>query len=322
MKKLKILILVKRFADLYPKHRLKFDMLTAIEEFAEVSYWHSDGDIRQIIKEIKFNPDFIFHYDIAWGYSYSPRITGLGDISIPKGCLVGDVHFSPLERIRYIACNKIDLIFSYTKHPFLSTFPHYRSKFRWFPFSVNPDIYKDWGLTKTIDFLLMGQFYYADGNNPPKRLSPKGRYSFREAVYNTLRGRQGFVFYPHPGHKAAPRDNLVVEETYAQQLNRSKMFFTCGGEFKYPVAKFFEAPACKTLLLAKPNRDILELGFQDRVNFVACNEANFYEKAVFYLENDNIRNRITENGFEFIHKRHTNSIRARQFVKYIQSYLA
>jgi spore maturation protein CgeB len=93
----------------------------------------------------------------------------------------------------------------------------------------------------------------------------------------------------------------MVNEKYARELNRARIFFTCGGEFQYAVAKFFEAPGCRTLLLAKPNKDILELGFKDGVNFVACNESDFYDKAIYYLRNYKERERITNNGYHFIH---------------------
>ena len=85
--------------------------------------------------------------------------------------------------------------------------------------------------------------------------------------------------------------------------------------------KYFEAPACKTLLLAEPVPDILELGFKDGVNFVACDKTNFYEKAMYYLKNEKERIRITENGYKFIHDYHTDDARAKNFVKEIQEYI-
>ncbi|NLY80088.1 MAG: glycosyltransferase family 1 protein, partial [Lysinibacillus sp.] len=105
------------------------------------------------------------------------------------------------------------------------------------------------------------------------------------------------------------------------ELNRSKMFFTCGSSYKFPVLKFFEAPACKTLLLAEANPDILELGFKDGVNFVACDKTNFNEKAMYYLKNEKERMRITENGYKFIHANHTDDVRAKNFVNEIREFI-
>lgn len=321
MKRLKILVIINKFGETHPKHKHKYDMINAIENFAEVRYWHYSGDIRNIIKEIDFEPDFIFHYDIAWFDSFAPPITGLDKIDIPKGCFVIDTHWYPERRIDYFEKNSIDIIFSAGKSHFLKTFPQYKEKFRWLPFAINPNVIKDWKQEKEIDFLLMGLVYTDSSKYRPWSIAPKGRYSLREAVLNKMENHSGFVYIPHPGHLAPASRNPIVNEKYAQKISQAKMFFTCGGEFEYMVAKFFEIPGCKTLLLAKPNKDMLELGFEDQVNFVACNEDDFYDKALFYLRDYVARKTITTNGYEFIHNNHTNEIRAKEFINYIEDYL-
>lgn len=314
--KVKILILIRNFAKSYPKHKAKFETIKAIEKFAEVKYWYRDGNIHDILKELDFKPDFIFHYDIAYGYVLAPRIRGLHEVDIPKGCFVIDAHYSPGERRRYFDRNKIDLIFSVTKDSFLKRYEQYKDKFRWFPFAIDPTVFKDWQLEKDIDFLLIGQLYDREKKTGYRTLTPKGKYPFREAVLEKMRGEKGFVFYPHPGHNASSKS--IVNERYAKELNRSKIFFTCGSKLQYPVLKYFEAPACNTLLLAEPIPDILELGFKDGENFVACNQSDFYEKAMYYLKNEAERKRITENGYRFIQNHHTNDVRAKEFVEEIK----
>jgi len=318
---LRILVLIKNFGKQWPKHKPKFDTIASLEKYANVKYWYKDGSIFDILKSTKFKPDFILQYDVAWENNYSPKITGLDKIKIPKGCIVGDIHYSKSKRIKYIESNKIDLIFSNSKKAFIKNFPQYRSKFRWLPFAINPDVFKDWNLPKSTDYLLMGQVYCKGLKNPPKRIPPKGRYPFREAVLKKMLNEKGFVFNPHPGHFAPFSDNLLVNENYAKELNKSKIFFTCGGKFEYPVAKFFEAPACKTLLLAKPNNDILELGFKDGVNFISCNESNFYEKAKYYINNKRKLEEITNAGYTFVHNNHTNQVRSRELINYIIQFL-
>lgn len=322
MKKLKILILINKFHKKYPKHKHKYDMIEALRNFAIVKYWHNHGNINYILQKLNFKPDFILHYDVAYGYTFAPKITGLKNINIPKGCFVIDSHYKKNSRINYFESNKIDMIFSITKENFIQQFPEYKSKHYWVPFSINPDIFHDYKLKKDINFLLMGLVHVDNKSSiKPKTNCPKGRYPFREAVLRDFFNKKGFVFVPHPGHLSPPSKNLMVNENYAKQLNRSKIFFTSGGEFHYPVAKFFEALACKTLLLAKPNKDILELGFKNEVNFVSCDESDFYDKAMYYIENHKERERIANNGYKFIHKNHTNVVRAKQIVSYIENYL-
>ncbi|MDY0410351.1 glycosyltransferase [Virgibacillus soli] len=323
--RLKILMLIKPFW-VYPKHRPKIDTIKELEKYADVYYWHSDGNIQDILTKLNITPDFIFHYDIAWNFGLAPNITGLDKTSIPKGCFVIDLHWQPETRATYFTKNKIDIIFSATKHPFLNVFPQFKDKLRWLPWSINPDVMKDWKLEKTIDYLLMGLVYV----NPsdlgrhmcPKKIPPKGRYAFRDAVFTQMRDMPHFVFHPHPGHRVQNADQLIVNKKYAKELNRAKLFFTCGSRDKaggVAVLKFLEAPACKTLLLAEPNKDIQELGFVDGENYVACNTDNVVEKAKYYLENKKERERITENGYKLIHTHHTNTHRAKFIINEIKN---
>ncbi len=322
MEKIKILILITEFSKKFVKHKHLMDTVEAIEQYAEVKYWHKNGDILKILDEIRFKPDFIYHYDIAWGNGYGPDIKNLDKIDIPKGCYVCDVHYPKEIRINYFEKNKIDLIFSASKERFLKVFPQYKNKFVWLPPAINPEVIRDWKFNKTCNYLLMGQVYYEDKDNPPKRVPKKGRYKFREKVLEKMKKEHGFLFHPHPGHRAVKSDDLLVNEKYAMELNKSKIFFTCGGEYKYPVPKFLEAPGSRTLLLAKSNNDVKDLGFKDRVNFVSCDESDFYDKALYYLRNEKERKRITNNGYKFIHKYHTNNVRAEQFVNHIKQFLS
>lgn len=327
-KRLKILILIKPFW-IYPKHKPKGDMIKALEAYADVYYWSKDGHINDILKNLNINPDFIFHYDIAWNYGLAPKIEGLDQVDILKGCYVIDLHWSPTQRVHYFENSKVDLIFSATKHPFLKVFPTYKDKFRWLPWSINPKIMKDWGLDKSIDSLLMGLTYVTKesrGRFPlPKKIPPKGRYAFRDAVFEKMKNAPGFIFHPHPGHRVSNSKHLIVNEKYAQELNRAKIFFTCGSRNStggIPVLKFFEAPASKTLLLAERNKDIDDLGFIDGENYVACTTTNIVDKAKYYLNIHKERERITLNGFEFVHNHHTVQHRAKQLIKEIKGNLS
>ncbi|MGD6775881.1 glycosyltransferase family protein [Sutcliffiella horikoshii] len=318
-KKPKILVLIKPFNKTMPKHKAKYDMITAMEKYAEVKYWHKNGHIKTILKSLNFKPDFILHYDIAWNYALAPMINGLGSISIPKGCVVIDIHFNRKIRKDYFKNNKIDVIFSLTKSSFLKAFPTFKKKFKWWPFAINPSVFKDYKVKKNYDFLLMGQVYDHQKNSRTKTITPIGKYPFRDEVLLKMRKVPGFVHRPHPGHHA--KMNSLVNANYAKEISKAHIFFTCGSRYKYPVLKYFEIPACRTLMLAEPVPDILELGFKDGENFVACNRDNFYEKAMYYLKNENERELIRDNGYKFIHEKHTISVRALEITSYIEELL-
>lgn len=307
MTKPNILILVRRFDILYPKHKAKFEFLQAIERFANVSYHHTDGDIIEIIKLQKRRPDFILHYDITAKNLLSPIIHNLNKIDIPVGAYVIDAHWKPEERKKYFKANNISLIFSATKRAFLQRYPEYHSKFRFLPFSINPQIVRDWKLPKTTDFLLMGLI--------------AASYPFRKAVLDKMQHVKGFIYHRHQGHLINDRSRLIIDDAFTQEINRAKIFFSCGSIYKYPVMKYFEVPGSKTLLIGEEIPDLVELGFRDRVHYVAADKSNFYEKGLYYLKNTLEREKIARAGYQFVHKYHTHDIRAQQFIRYVREFI-
>ncbi|QNK56026.1 glycosyltransferase [Paenibacillus sp. PAMC21692] len=308
-RRIKVLMLVKRFNETYPKHVHKFDMLRAIEEVADVTYWSKDGDIRAILESLPERPDVIFHYDIEWRNAFAPHITGLDKVGILKACYVLDVHYLPAVRKDYFERNaKPDLILSASKYPFLKAFPEMRPRFRWLPFGINPEMIRDYGLPKDTAYSLMGLM--------------EDKYPFRSAVLKAMSREEGFVHYRHPGHRTPYRPGLFVHDTYARAINGSMIAFTCGSVLEIPVAKFFEIPGCRTLMLAESNPDIEELGFKDGDNFVACGRAGILELARRYRADAEARNAITERSYNFVHRYHSNGVRAREFVEIVKDALA
>ncbi|MFE8695018.1 glycosyltransferase [Cytobacillus sp. FJAT-53684] len=315
--KLKTLILIKPFWRNMAKHKPKFGVLKQFEEYSDVVYWHQNGEIKTILKMLEekngFIPDFILYYDL----NLAPKIKGLGEITIPKGLYIIDLNESRITLLKhFINNNKIDLLFSVTKQRFHAVFPDFKEKFRWLPWSVDQEVFKDWKKEKDIKFLLMGLLHYG----PESRVA-KGIYSFREEVLRKMGNVDGFVFHTHPGHFVGYRHNAMVNEKYAQEINRAEIFFTCGSRYKYPVIKFFEVLACKTLLLAESNQDIVDLGFKDKDNFIACTKEDFMDLAAYYSENQFEREKIANEGLNLIHNFHTDEIRAKELFEYILDFL-
>lgn len=307
MRKLNILILVRKFDKLYPKHKVKYEFLQAIEKVANVAYHHEDGDILDILNQQTTQPDFILHYDITAKYRLTPKIKNFNQIDIPIGAFVIDAHWEPEHRKAYIESNNISLIFSVSKYPFLKRHPEYQSKFRFLPFSINPSVIRNWNQKENIDFLLMG--HIAD------------TYPFRKAVRDQMKDVEGFVYHKHPGHLLRDRTKYIIDKDFAKEVNRAKIFFTCGSIYQYPVMKYFEIPGCNTLLIAEENPDLTKLGFQAGVHYVAANQTNFYNKGLYYLENEQKRKEIAVTGYKFIHEHHTHRIRAKEFIKNVKEIL-
>ncbi|MFC7394372.1 glycosyltransferase family protein [Scopulibacillus cellulosilyticus] len=232
-------------------------------------------------------------------------MTGLEKVNIPIGYMPHDVDDYVEIRRQYLQKSKVSLIFPLYKNNFLNLYPEFATKVRWLPHHVNTEFFRDYNLYEGIDGLLIG------------RVSASF-YQLRKKILEKMNGHPGFKYYIHPSDQ--PGNPALTVPEYPRLINQSKTFFTCCSSRKYALLKYFEVLACKTLLLADTCSDLIELGFKPNVHFVEINETNFYEKFLYYINNDSERNYIAANGYNFVRNHHTTKIRAHQLLSYIQSY--
>lgn len=278
-------------------------------KLTNLSVYRNSANMNRILKKTPQTPDFILLANDL-GKEISPIIDGLSSVKIPVGLLVHDVHRFTESRRHFMRKNQIQHIFSIARDKFVDSYPEYKNRMTWLPHWVNPHLYKDYHLKKEIDLLMMG--------------AVNSVYPFREKVLQSYQNEPNFIYHRHPGYedgKTMKSDTFYIGEKYAQEINRAKIFFTCPSIYHYPVQKYFEALACKTLLLAPTFQELEDLGFIPGTHFVAVNEDNFMEKAKYYLKNETKRNKIAAQGYEFIHSNHSLSIRARGLVKTIEAIL-
>ncbi|MDF2659987.1 MAG: hypothetical protein K0Q94_2778 [Paenibacillus sp.] len=308
MTPIRLLYFTQNLSDFTFQNREFFKKTLAGRPDVIVHFEESGGEIGPMLDRLPFTPDFI--YIDAFVDHFRNTITGLAKTNIAKGIM----HTDPFRKTSlfdsFVRSNKIDLVFSYYRDGFLNVYPELANKFRWLPHHVYTPMFKDYALPKTIDFLLMGS------------LGPI--YPLRNKIVEDMRGVPCFVYHEHPGYRVFSKDEqqrLPLKQNYAREINRARMFLTDGSKFDYPLAKYFEVPACNTLLLASGARELSDLGFIDNQTFVNINQDNFYEKAQRYLRDEHKRKEIAMGGYRLVRKHHTTEIRAEQFVRYIRSYV-
>ncbi|MEN6325098.1 MAG: glycosyltransferase family 1 protein, partial [Syntrophomonas sp.] len=192
-----------------------YDLLTQASHYAEFKIWHQPGDIRDILGQLDTQPDFIFVNE--FGETNSPMITGLSSITIPYAILLYDLHYKVEERRELVKNIDPEYIFALYRDKFYDWYPEFSDRLIWFPHHVNTDVFKDYGLNKDIDYLLMGGIH-------------EGVYPLRTKILEKMTGKPGFVYHEHPGWRnfnAEERNTYYVGEKYAQEINRAKIFFTC-----------------------------------------------------------------------------------------------
>lgn len=197
----------------------------------------------------------------------------------------------------------------------------------WLPFSIDPEVFKDYGQTKIYDVINMGSFF-------------SSYYPLRIAMHKILEKYRGSIKYVC-GYDFVTETNRiagVMTDEYAKIINQGKIYTTCTSTFKYPGIKLFEIMACNTLLFCDKPLDADVLGLQHGVNYhevgqdpwhfdpahaekAWLDEQRFMEVINFYLTNESERLRIARNGYELVHNRHTNEVRAKEFLSILQKYV-
>ncbi|GAB1810623.1 glycosyltransferase family protein [Priestia megaterium] len=281
-----------------------------LAKLTNLTIWRKSGRIDNILNKITTKPDYILLLNDI-GSQMFPIIKGLFSINIPIGLIVNDVHRFTESRRHYIRKNNIQHIFSIVRDKFHEIYPEYKSKMEWFPHFVNTKVCKDYGLKKDINLLMIGAV-----NN---------FYPVRQKILQAYKEDPEFIYHHHPGYRNFKKDEenqIYIDEKYAKEINRSKIFFTCPSILNYPVKKYFQVLACKSLLLAPTFKELEDLGFIPDNHFISINEYNFKEKATYYLANETERKKIIEEGYRFIHYTHSIKIRAQQLVNKIENTLS
>ncbi|WP_379136535.1 glycosyltransferase [Paenibacillus sp. sgz500958] len=303
MKRLKILFVTKDFSQYLERNFYYFQLELA--KFADLQVWHQPGEMSDILRLLPFTPDFILFND-RFHSTHCPEVGGIEDLKIPWGMIMHDLHGKVDLRRQFLSKKPTPVIFTIYRQAFIDKYPEYKGKVRWLPHFAEPSVFYDYKLPKVTDLLLMGCIN--------RRV-----YPLRYLMRNTYLKREGFVYHKHPGYGNFTELSPIADN-FAKEINLAKIFLTCDSILQYPLRKYFEVPACNTLLLAPSNEDLLALGFKSEKNFVAVNEHDFEEKVSFYLrpDNDSQRLRIAQQGYEFVHQNHSTAVRVQQLLQMIR----
>ncbi|TBL81064.1 glycosyltransferase [Paenibacillus thalictri] len=281
-----------------------------LAKLADLTQWHEPGHIRDILDRLPYKPDFILINELyQGGRGHSPAIQGLDQLAIPFGVIVHDIHNRKKERERYLSSNGVRHIFSIYRDPFLQAYPQFADRLHWFPHFADTNVFRDYGQPKHVNYMLLGS-------------TAPTIYPLRWHMLNKLKYHSGFFHKNHPGYRNFTVDeekDILIGETYAQTINQAKIFLTCDSVFHYPVRKYFEVLACRTLLLAPYVQELTDLGFEPDKHFVPITKDDFYTKAEYYLNHEAERQRIADAGFHFIHNHHSAAIRAKQFLGCVET---
>lgn len=305
MNRLRILFVTRDFSKYLERNF--YYMQIELQRQALLTVEHRGGDLAEMVRRLPVKPDFILLNDMFHA-AYCPPVKGLAQLDIPWGMIMHDLHSKVEQRREFLGRFPSSNIFTIYRRAFHERYPEFKGHLYWLPHFADPVVFRDYQQRKRIDILLMGATH-------------RKVYPLRHAIKAALSGRPGFLSYDHPGYiDFASGAQAKVARNFAVEVNKAKIFMTCDSIYHYPLRKYFEVPACHTLLLAPENPDLIELGFRSGVHYVAISQRDFLAKANFYLHpnNEALRNKITRQGYEFVREKHTTAVRTRELLQMIR----
>ena len=281
----------------------------ALTPHMRVMEYNASGDLKEIVNKQPYKPDFILLNDLR--PTRCPQITGIKGVDIPVGIIMHDLNYQPEQRKAFIRDNNIQYLFVHYRSTFHRQYSEFSKRMIWLPHWVNTEIFKDYGLPKSYDYLLMGCIN-------------EDIYPLRSMMLERMQRLPGFMHHPHPGYHYDKynEDVFFVGKSYAKEINKAKLFLTDDSIYHNMFMKYFEVPACNTLLLAPESEDARDLGFIPSVNFVGVSNNDFYEKARYYAQNyESIGSRIAHKGYDMVRSLHSVEVRAKRFVDAVKDIL-
>ena len=252
----------------------------------------------------KYDYDFIFlDCEISMFY-YEPW----SQITTPKIATLHDLHTSQ-KTVEIIINNGFDIIINRYKNPLYKLLPDlkkYNNIIYWQPGCVNIDFFKDYNEHKKYDVTMTGKISKA--------------YPLRQKIKDYFKSKTYFNYIGRP--KDNDPNAWPVNLDYAKLLNQSKICLSTGSRYNYPLMKNYEITASKSMLMLNDFKELSELGFYDKFNFVSIDENMRLneEKILEYLNNDSLRHFITMNGYTHTREKHNSDYRAKEFINILCDY--
>lgn len=287
------------------------------------------NSVPKIIQKLykKDFPDAIFHLYLNSGsivYTDFNRIT-----NIPKLCLRVDAQGRRLSK--YFIQSKFTLLLNCISVNNLPVDITKKISHQIFPHSVDHTFFRDYKLERRFDVCFSGavgkdyplrrlmlQQLVKDQNQDIKTLIMSGRAPHADPTRIVLQNKINKI-NARVGVNFPKITQCVLGEQYSKLIAQSKILIFCNTIFKYPLNKMFEGMACKTLVMCDEPFNAKELGFVDGVTFVNINKNNFMTKIRYYLKHPKEMQKIVDNAYNLILKKHTHEIRAKQLLDFLKN---
>lgn len=254
----------------------------------------------EIVKEhLDANPDYDF---IICADIFAFNNEKWCDIKIPKAAMFEDQHGdNNLSQVKDMVKDNWLVLHRYQFRKF-HTDLHKYLKCIWFPHSVNTKIFRDYNMERKYDILQTGALYKV--------------YETRNFVKSVFSGDERYKIIERP--KENVPNQWPTRKDYAKELNKAYLNVCCGSVYQYPVMKYFEIPAAKSVIFGDWFDELGDLGFEPYNNMLVIDRDNIKKQVDFLLDNKKRLIEIANNGHNLVYRRHTNEIRAKELIDIIK----
>ncbi len=219
------------------------------------------------------------------------KIEGLAECKVPVVCLLHKPQTMIQEKLDFCRLNEIDILMDTN-----ITYKEYgnlvgASPIR-FWFTADPSVYYPRTVEKKFDIGFSGADHGGDKiKGPTNDLRNRVRGVIQKTDYNLFWNSTRDLSY-----------RISSVEEYATKISESKMWLATTGPNNDISPRYFEVMLSKTLLLCNSMPYEYEDVFKDGENCVMFDNdlSNLSQKIDYYLNNEQERNRITDNAFKMV----------------------
>lgn len=227
----------------------------------------------------------------------------LNYLSAPKAMVIEDNHdVVPRWQVTSGKKRGVEYLFHRGNESFHRFHPDARENYKciWLPFAANSEIFKLYGSDRS------GVLHVGTVNEK--------HYPIRVQLCKRLVDKDWFTRVHRPSETINKVHKWPVREDYAKLIAQAEICVTCGSQYDASVQKYFEIPACGTVLMSNWFKDLDLLGFENGKNIVIYEEPIEKQIELMLKDKDRLR-RIGMNGRRLIEERHTIEIRAKEFIE-------
>jgi len=274
----------------------------------------SKGACPPIVDPVMANTFDVVICDAMYSYMTEPW----GQITAPlKAVLLGDMHGQMVQEYAGAAWSRFGFrlflpIYIAAMQKFHSAiYADPRMIIRWFPYWVDTEVYRDYGLPKDIKALMTGVIHHVV-------------YGLRDRINTAMAETAGYLRIPRPAEIPGSPNVWPLGADYGQLLSRAQMAFASTSIYNYPVTKLYEICACRTALACDWIPEMGDLGWVPEVNMVPLSEEDraLGDTIKHWLDQPERLQEIADAGHRLITERYTAPKRADDLLDILTAALA